>query len=106
MEKCCADAVIKVGGDYKFEYEISYPALHVSEDSPLLLKVEECCIRLGLTPGRIPTGGGSDANILYGRGYNAVTLGIGMSKVHTVDEYIEINSLTTCARLVAEIMKG
>ncbi len=106
MEKCCEDAVKKVGGEYRFEYEISYPALHVADDSPILQRVEECCSKLGLEPSRVSTGGGSDANILYGKGYNAVTLGIGMSKVHTTDEFIEIDSLTGCAELVAEIMKG
>ncbi|WP_432736211.1 M20/M25/M40 family metallo-hydrolase [Maridesulfovibrio sp. FT414] len=106
MEKCCKDAVAKIGGEYIFDYEISYPALHVADDSALLLRVEDCCRSLGLDPRRISTGGGSDANILYGKGYNAITMGIGMSKVHTTDEYIEIKSLTGCAELVAEIMKG
>ncbi|CCO24615.1 M20/M25/M40 family metallo-hydrolase [Maridesulfovibrio hydrothermalis] len=106
MEKCCADAVEKVGGEYKFEYEISYPVLKVDESSPILHKVENCCKNIGITSSRIPTGGGSDANILYGKGYSVLTLGIGMTKVHTVDEYIEVSSLTDCANLVAEIMKG
>ena len=61
---------------------------------------------IGATPKRVPTGGGSDANILYGKGFNAVTLGIGMSKVHTTEEFIKIESLTRCAELVAEIMKS
>ena len=106
MESCCAYAVKKIGGSYKFEYEISYPALHVPEDSTVLAKVEQACINIGLDPERGPTGGGSDANVLYGKGYNAVTLGIGMSKVHTTDEFIKIESLTRGAELVAEIMKS
>jgi tripeptide aminopeptidase len=106
MKKCCADAAEKFGGSFKFESEISYPALHVAEDSALLKRVEDCCNRTGLTPVKFATGGGSDANILYGRGFNAVTLGIGMTKVHTVDEFIKVSSLLSGANLVAEIMKG
>ncbi|WP_415717534.1 M20/M25/M40 family metallo-hydrolase [Maridesulfovibrio sp.] len=106
MEACCAAAVDKVGGDYKFEYEISYPALHVADDSTILKRVELACEKINVTPRRVPTGGGSDANILYGKGFNALTLGIGMSKVHTTDEFITIDSLTGCAELVAEIMKS
>lgn len=106
MEACCADAVKKVGGGYKFEYEISYPALHVAEDSKVLARVEKACANIGVTPDRVPTGGGSDANILYGKGYNALTLGIGMSKVHTTEEFIKIESFTSCTELVAEIMKS
>ncbi|NDV27927.1 M20/M25/M40 family metallo-hydrolase [Desulfovibrio sp. JC010] len=106
METCCADAVQKIGGEYKFEYEISYPALHVADDSAVLAKVEHACKNIGITPRRGPTGGGSDANILYGKGYNALALGIGMSKVHTTEEFITIESLTSCSELVAEIMKS
>ncbi|WP_421901887.1 M20/M25/M40 family metallo-hydrolase [Maridesulfovibrio sp.] len=106
MEACCVAAVEKIGGEYKFEYEISYPALKVADDSKLLARVEDACKNIGATPKRVPTGGGSDANILYGKGFNAVTLGIGMSKVHTTEEFIKIESLTSCAELVAEIMKS
>lgn len=106
MEECCKDAVAKIGGEYKFEYEISYPALHVADDSPLLHKIENCCRNIDITPSRVPTGGGSDANILYGRGFNALALGVGMSKVHTTEEFIKISSLTDCTKLVAEIMKS
>ncbi|NDV24660.1 M20/M25/M40 family metallo-hydrolase [Desulfovibrio sp. JC022] len=106
MEACCAAAVKKIGGEYKFEYEISYPVLKVADDSAVLARVEKACENIGATPKRVPTGGGSDANILYGKGYNAVALGIGMSKVHTTEEFIKIESLTSCAELVAEIMKS
>ncbi|HAS89250.1 MAG TPA: peptidase M20 [Desulfovibrio sp.] len=106
MEACCADAVKKIGGEYKFEYEISYPALKVTDDSKALARVEAACKNISITPKRVPTGGGSDANVLYGKGYNAVTLGIGMSKVHTTEEFIKIESLTSCSELVAEIMKS
>ncbi|WP_320169669.1 M20/M25/M40 family metallo-hydrolase [Maridesulfovibrio sp.] len=106
MRSCCAAAAEKFGGEYVFESAISYPSLHVPDDSPMLRRIELCCNRLGLEFRCIPTGGGSDANVLYGRGYSAVTLGIGMTKVHTCDEYIELKSLTDCAALVAEIIKG
>ena len=106
MEACCAAAVKKVGGEYEFDYEISYPVLRVDDNSPFLSKVENCCKNIGLKPKKVPTGGGSDANILFGKGYNAVTLGIGMSKVHTTEEFITVESLTSCTKLVAEIMKS
>lgn len=106
MEDCCKAAVEKIGGEYEFEYEISYPALHVPEDSALLIRVEKCIEKIGENPSRVPTGGGSDANILFGKGYNVLTLGIGMSKVHTTDEFISIESLIKCSELVAEIIQS
>ncbi|SME94472.1 M20/M25/M40 family metallo-hydrolase [Desulfovibrio gilichinskyi] len=106
MEKCCVDAAVKFGGMCQFDSEISYPALHIDEKSKLLAKVEQSCRNTGITPKRDSTGGGSDANILYGKGYTALTLGVGMSKVHTVDEFIAVKSLTDCAELVADIMRS
>lgn len=106
MQKCCTDAAAKFGGICTFDYEISYPALHVDESCQLLVKVEQSCKNIGCTPKRVSTGGGSDANVLYGKGYNALTIGIGMNKVHTVNESIAIKSMTDCVELVADIMKS
>ncbi|MBI9111441.1 M20/M25/M40 family metallo-hydrolase [Maridesulfovibrio ferrireducens] len=106
MKKCCVDAADNFGGACDFDYEISYPALHVDESSMLLAKVEQSCKNISLSSSRVSTGGGSDSNILYGKGYDVLTLGIGMSKVHTVEEFIKIKSMTDCAELVADIMKS
>lgn len=51
------------------------------------------------------TGGGSDANVFNGRGIACANLGIGMSKVHTTDEYITEEDLINNAKLMVEIIK-
>ncbi|WP_245805449.1 M20/M25/M40 family metallo-hydrolase [Desulfovibrio gilichinskyi] len=106
MKKCCTDAAAKFGGSYEFNYEVSYPALHVDEDSLLLAKVEKSYKNVGLTSSRVSTGGSSDSNILSGKGYGVLTLGIGMCKAHTTGEFIAIKSMTDCAELVADIMRS
>lgn len=106
MKKCCDEAVDAVGGSIEFDYEISYPALSVPEDSPLLEKTRDCCERLGLTFDPVPCGGGSDANILFGKGYSVINISNGMQGVHTTDESISLNDMYDTARLVAEMMKS
>ncbi len=52
------------------------------------------------------SGGGSDTNIYNGNGIKAINLGIGMQKVHTLEEFIEIADLVKSAELVTEIIKN
>lgn len=51
------------------------------------------------------TGGGSDANIYNGKGIPTANLGIGMSKVHSTDEFIKVEDLVQSAKYLLEIIK-
>jgi tripeptide aminopeptidase len=104
LKECCELAVQKFGGTMDFTYEISYPALDVPEDSPLLERARRACEKLGLEFSPEPSGGGSDANIFSGKGLSCINLGIGMSQVHTTEEYIAVKDMLDAARLSAEIM--
>jgi len=106
MKQCCDEAAQNIGGSVDFEYTISYPALTVPADSPLLQKTDECCERLGLKFEAVPCGGGSDANILFGKGYSVVNISNGMEAVHTTKESISLQDMYDTARLVAEMMKS
>lgn len=104
MRACCAQAVAQCGGSFDFEYEITYPGLDVSPDSPLVLRAQDACARLGLPFAAIATGGGSDANIFAGHGIECINLAIGMSKVHTTEEFITVESLLQTTQLTAALM--
>lgn len=106
MKKCCDKAAEKLGGNIDFKYEISYPALSVAEETPLLHTVKEKCGKLGFEFKAVPCGGGSDANILFGKDYSVVNLANGMTAVHTTDEHIVIQDIFDTAKLVAELMKS
>jgi tripeptide aminopeptidase len=106
MRSCCVQAAEEFGGSVSFIQEPAYPALHTDPDAPLPKRVLEACARLGLRAAFKGTGGGSDANIFAARGISAVTLSIGMSRVHTTDEFITVDSLVQTARLTAELMRS
>jgi tripeptide aminopeptidase len=67
------------------------------------------CIRdrnkIGLEAHLQSTGGGSDTNIMNEKGLQAVTLGIGMSNVHTTSENIAISDMKKTAELVSAIIR-
>lgn len=106
MRQCCQDAATDFGGQVEFSHVIAYPALRVPPDSALLHRALHACAHLGLTTAVKGSGGGSDANIFAGQGISCINLGIGMSKVHTTDEFITVDSLEQSARLTAELMRS
>lgn len=106
MRQCCQEAAEDFKGHVDFTHVIAYPALDVAPDSVLLNRALRACARLGLPSAVKGTGGGSDANIFAGHGLSCINLGIGMSKVHTTDEFITVASLEQSARLTAELMRS
>jgi len=105
MRLCCAKAVQEFGGSFDFSHEISYPAMNVGADSMLLHRALHACNNLNLTAAVKGTGGGSDANIFTGKGLSCINLGIGMSRVHTTEEFIRIGDIEKAAMLTAALMQ-
>ncbi|MGI6357220.1 MAG: M20/M25/M40 family metallo-hydrolase [Bacillota bacterium] len=84
----------------------SYPPMNLSEDDKVVQIAVDAAKALGLSPTLVPTGGGSDANILNGKGLPAVVLGIGMEKVHSKEEFITIKQLLAGAEMVVAIAQA
>ncbi|MDU4959518.1 MAG: M20/M25/M40 family metallo-hydrolase [Sporomusaceae bacterium] len=61
---------------------------------------------VGLTPSTEATGGGSDANFFNAYGVPTAVLAVGMSKVHTTDEYIREEHLYQTAAWVTAIIQA
>lgn len=105
IRECLESACREHGARLEFNLERSYEAFQVQEDHPVVRLAAEAAGDIGLTVRIIPTGGGSDVNIINTKGITAVNLATGMSKVHTTDEYIKIADLESLAGLVAAIIK-
>ena len=83
-----------------------YPMMCVAPDHPLVVTAFEAADALGGRPLCLErTGGGSDANVLNGKGIATVIMGIGMQKVHTIDEYISLDDMVQTAELVLAIIE-
>jgi len=66
--------------------------------------VSRACTDVGLEPSTFTTGGGSDANIIAGKGVPVVALSCGMEGVHSTTEsmrVVDLVSLTELATAVA-----
>lgn len=94
----------EMGARAVIEKDLLYPRLYLEESSQVVSVAVQAAEKLGQKPILKSTGGGSDANILNGYEISTANLGIGMSKVHTTDEFITIDDLVLNARYLVEIV--
>ncbi|MDY0289015.1 MAG: M20/M25/M40 family metallo-hydrolase [Sphaerochaeta sp.] len=105
---CCTEACTEIGGQFKLDSEVSYEGYRI-EDSEALIRFEAACVQLNLKMNAIPTGGGSDVNILRGKGLDALLLGCGYEKAHSTEERIaiqEIERMLGVARALLVLAQG
>lgn len=105
MVECIKTACAQFGAQDETQRYLSYPAFTVPADTPVIKVTEAAMKRIGRKMALKSTGGGSDTNIMSGNGLQAVTLAIGMNKVHTTAENIAVGDLVKAAELVAAIIQ-
>lgn len=98
-------AAAKWGAKADITVTHSYPALNVPASDKSVEWAKAALKSMGLEPKVEATGGGSDGNILAGKGLTSIVLSIGMEKVHSKDEYIKIDQLVKGAELVLAIVE-
>ncbi|MGE5677758.1 MAG: M20/M25/M40 family metallo-hydrolase [Pseudomonadota bacterium] len=105
MLECIDSACTEFGAEHDTRHLLSYPEVNLPSDAEVVKLAVAAAKRIGVEPCLKSTGGGSDTNVMNGKGLKAVTLGIGMSNVHTTSEYIAISDIEKTAELVAAIMQ-
>lgn len=100
---CCSEACRQIGGRFTLDSELSYEGYRI-ESSPALSRFKAACEDLNLPMYAIPTGGGSDANILRAKGIDAVLLGCGYEKAHSSDERIAIKEIKNMVALANQLL--
>ncbi len=106
MVACFEAAALEFGAVAEIEVERAYDAFSVSEDASIVQDVTQAMAALGIVAHYGSTGGGSDTNNYNRNGIEAVNLGIGMEKVHTLNERIALVNLERSADLVLQLIKG
>lgn len=104
MLDCLEEACRELGARLTVENERAYNAFCVDKTDPLILLAAAAARRVGLEEKIISTGGGSDTNYFNSSGIKAITLGTGMTAVHTTEEHIWVEDLVNTARLVTVII--
>ena len=115
MESCFRKAVrgafVKVEGRilkprYEFLTERKFPGLAIGGGNPVLPLIAAGMKDMGLAMKTIASGGGTDANIMFGHGIEAPVLATGMREVHTTGEYLDLKDFFDSARLAARVLSA
>ncbi len=82
-----------------------YPGYHHALDLPAIQRVMDAMKAAGVHPNPVIRGGGSDANILTGRGLAMINLGVGYRFHHGIEEELEISELCNCLDILKELAR-
>lgn len=104
-KNACDKAAKKFGGKYKLDYRCDYPVLKPTDDLKFAKQFAEIYEKLNVPAELKVIGGGSDSNIFAEHGFNSIIIGVGMNKVHTVEEYLEIEELFKTTRALIKYLK-
>ena len=100
MEATLQEAAKRFGGTVESQWTLEYEGFRFDDDDPAVLRVLDAARSLGLEPGTEVSGGGTDANILSGKGARPLVLGAGMSDIHSTKEHIALQDIVDLARLL------
>lgn len=93
-------------GYVEMEWHLDCPGMFYSEKDALVQRLASAATELDLPLRYHCSGGASDANIFTIKGLKPVTVGIGMTNFHSLDEYILVSDLENSARYAEAIIKS
>ena len=85
--------------------EQSYAAMSVPDAAPIVQLVRRAAAALGHDVASAPMGGGCDANVLNGRGFQVANLGTGMRDIHTVKEWLKTTDMVRTAKRSSQMLR-
>ncbi|MCL5735283.1 MAG: M20/M25/M40 family metallo-hydrolase [Actinobacteria bacterium] len=105
MVDALQEGAAHLGVDVDVSLVNEYHAFALTGRAPVVRLSKAAISALGLEPVMKTAGGGSDANILNGRGLPTVNLDAGMMQVHSPDEHLALDDLERlCALILNMIM--
>jgi tripeptide aminopeptidase len=83
-----------------------YPILNIPPKSALMNHITAQAAKHGVKIHAHSSGGGYDANILYGKGLLTPIIGIGYRAPHTLNEWLDIKMFNQTADIVLDIVRN
>ena len=105
MIECFERAAQERGGRAEIHLERHYEGYQLTENDLPVRIVHAAARKIGLEPLMRPTGGGSDANIFIARGLPCCVVGTAMEKVHTHEEFVQVENLARSVDLTLAIIR-
>lgn len=104
MIDCLKRSCEKHGAQLEYHIENCYYSYVLNPEDEQIKLIANVCEDLGLEVIKLPSGGGSDANVFNLNGIKTVNIGAGMELAHTTDERLNIKDFKNAAEVVLKIM--
>ncbi len=98
-------AAARLGARADIEVTRAYDGYNLTEDTPIVARMQSAARSVDIEPRLTVTGGGSDANILHAHGIDILNLTAGYQDAHTIHESIAVGELVKLATLVEAIVR-
>lgn len=89
----------------EIDIENEFNRTFIPDDHPVVLLAQQAAENLGRQVKTKKTGGGSDANVFFGKGIFTGVIGTGMKDIHSVRESIRIEDMEKTVQLLLEIIR-
>lgn len=90
---------------FEKEIIIDFPNTDIPHDHRVVKLARKAAGKHGRRMNPVKVGGGSDANIFFGKGIAAGVIGTGMRDLHTSSENIGVEDMVATANIVLEMIK-
>jgi tripeptide aminopeptidase len=104
MKECIDDSINKHKADGKVTTELLYRGYEIAEEDFFVQEIIKAGENAEIKMFTRDSKGGSDANVFNNHGIKTVNLVIGTQNAHTMDEYITIDSLMNCAKVIYNLV--
>lgn len=104
VESICKETAKINNASFTSDLKYGTKGYYIAEHDDIIVLFKGACRNSDLPFKLESCGGGSNANVYRQRGVDAVNIGIGMKKVHTCEEYIEIKDILDTLNLLIGIV--
>jgi len=105
MTEAMRAAAEALGGSVDVAWKLEYEGFSYAEDDPLVTLVSAAVRDAGYEPSTYRTGGGSDANVLAGKGVPVLAMAAAMSGVHSTHEQLVVADLQALTAICVAVAR-
>ncbi|NQV51365.1 MAG: M20/M25/M40 family metallo-hydrolase [Candidatus Marinimicrobia bacterium] len=106
LQKHLSKMLDGTGATFIYDSAWDFHPYTIETDAPLRLRLENAITAIGLKPVGLHSFGGSDVNVLNGKGVPAINLGVGAQNPHSNDEFILFEDLINATKIALELMRN
>lgn len=105
MTQAFEQTASEMGGKAEVKTTFMYPGYRFEPDEPIVRLAKAAVQSVGRQPQLLSSGGGSDANVINGKGIPVINMGIGYEQIHTTKERLPVSELIKTSELIMALIQ-